>query len=139
VLPEAVLSWMQAGVVGRRAYLGAFTRALDMKLEGDVRVRHRGALVGTGLPFLGCCVGHRAIVSGDSLIAPGRAIPNDYRIVSDEARQIRQVSDALPRESLLVERAGVVEPLSAPRPGRPGAANPGRGGGGSGGAPPGEA
>jgi NDP-sugar pyrophosphorylase family protein len=144
VMPEAVLNWMQAGVVGRRAYLGAFTRALDMRLEGDVRVRHRGALLGTGLPFLGACVGHRAIVSGDSLIAPGRVIPNDCRIVSDEARQIRKVPEELPPDVLLVERGGVVEPLRgkalrAHTPPRPPGATRGPGAAGSGGAPPGEA
>ena len=141
VFPEAVLTWTQASVVGRRAYLGAFTRALDMRLEGQVRVRHRGVLVSTGLPFLGCCVGHRAIVSGDSLIAPGRVIPNDCRIVSDEARQIRDVSDELPRDGLLVERAGVVEPLrpaavTGARPDRPAGGGRGPGAAGTGGAPP---
>jgi carbonic anhydrase/acetyltransferase-like protein (isoleucine patch superfamily) len=139
VFPEAVLTWAQASVVGRRAYLGAFARALDMRLEGDVRVRHRGVLLGTGLPFLGCCIGHRAIVSGDSLIAPGRVIPNDCRIVSDEARQIRDVSDELPRDGLLVERAGIVEPLRpavTANQGRPAGGARGPGAAGTGGAPP---
>jgi carbonic anhydrase/acetyltransferase-like protein (isoleucine patch superfamily) len=109
--PKAVFSWMQAGLVGRRAFLGRLCRPLDMKYQGVVRVRHRGRLLSTGMPFLGCCIGHGAFISADSHILPGRAIPNDYKIMSDYTRYIDQVPDDLPTDWLLLERAGRLEPL----------------------------
>src|SRR5262249_7438457 len=109
--PEAVLSWMQAGLVGQRAFLGRLCRPLDMKYQGEVRVRHRHSLVNTGLPFLGCCIGHRAFISADSRLLPGRAIPNDYKILSDFRRYIDQVPDDLPTDWLLAERDGKLEPF----------------------------
>jgi carbonic anhydrase/acetyltransferase-like protein (isoleucine patch superfamily) len=126
--PRAVFSWIQAGVVGEGAFLGTLCRPLDMKVEGDVRVRHRGRLIGTGLSFLGCCIGHRAFVSADSVIAPGRLIPNDHRIVSDDTRHIREIPEGLPVDGLLVDRDGVVQPIppriSAPGPPRAGGSPP---------------
>ena len=113
--PRAVFNWIQAGVVGESAFLGALCRPLDMKVEGEVRVRHRGRLVGTGLSFLGCCIGHRSFVSADSVIAPGRLIPNDHRIVSDDSRHIREVPEGLPIDGLLVDRSGRVQPLGTSR------------------------
>jgi carbonic anhydrase/acetyltransferase-like protein (isoleucine patch superfamily) len=113
--PRAVFNWIQAGVVGEGAFLSTLCRPLDMKLQGEVRVRHRGRLIGTGLSFLGCCIGHRSFVSADSVIAPGRLIPNDHRIVSDDSRHIRDVPEGLPTDGLLVDRDGVVQPLSPSR------------------------
>jgi carbonic anhydrase/acetyltransferase-like protein (isoleucine patch superfamily) len=109
--PRAVFNWIQAGVVGEGAFLSTLCRPLDMKMQGEVRVRHRGRLVGTGLSFLGCCIGHRSFVSADSVIAPGRLIPNDHRIVSDDSRHIRDVPEGLPVDDLLVDRDGIVQPL----------------------------
>jgi acetyltransferase-like isoleucine patch superfamily enzyme len=114
--PEAVFAWMQAGLVGRRAFLGRLCRPLDMKYQGEVRVRHRGALVNTGLPFLGCCIGHGAFISADSRLLPGRAIPNDYKILSDFSRYIDEVPDGLPTDWLLLERDGRLEPFKPARP-----------------------
>jgi hypothetical protein len=109
--PRAVFNWIQTGVVGEGAFLSTLCRPLDMKVQGEVRVRHRGRIVGTGLSFLGCCIGHRSFVSADSVLAPGRLIPNDHRIVSDDSRHIRDVPEGLPVDDLLVDRDGVVQPL----------------------------
>jgi carbonic anhydrase/acetyltransferase-like protein (isoleucine patch superfamily) len=108
--PQSVFTWIQAGVVGQSAFLGTLCRPLDMKLRGDVKVLHRGRLLGTGLSFLGCGFGHRSFVSADSVIAPGRFIPNDHRIVSDDSRHIREVPEGLPSDELLTDEGGVVVP-----------------------------
>ena len=41
-------------------------------------------------------------------MAPGRVVPNDMTILSDEERQIRDVSEGLPTDGFLMERSGKV-------------------------------
>jgi hypothetical protein len=106
--PEAAFNWCQTGVVGERAYLSGLFRPLDVKFRGEVKVLHQGRLCATVLPFLGCCIGHRALVSGDSRLAPGRVIPNDCRILTDMGA-ITGVPP-LPTDEFLVDRGGVIEP-----------------------------
>lgn len=106
--PEAVFNWMQAGIVGRRSFLGRLCRPLDMKFQGSIQVRHRGGLVDTGIPFLGCCIGHGALISSDTRILPGRAIPNDYKILSDYSRYVDEIDEGLPTDQLLLERDGKI-------------------------------
>lgn len=113
--PQAVFSWTQACVIGRRAFVSTLARPLDMKLEGTVRVRHRGRLVDTGLPFLGCCIGHASHISADTQLPPGRVVPNGYRIISDPSRQLTEIPDGLPTGHLLLERNGRLEPLRPTR------------------------
>lgn len=109
--PQAVFSWTQACVIGRRAFVSTLARPLDMKLEGTIRVRHRGRLIDTALPFLGCCIGHAAYISADTQLPPGRVVPNGYRIISDPARQLTEIPDGLPTDHLLSERNGRLQPL----------------------------
>jgi hypothetical protein len=109
--PEAVLNWMVTGVVGRRTFLGELFIPLDMKVVGEIKVRHRGELVGTGLSFLGCCFGHRVYISGESRIRAGRVVPNDYKIISDMTGYLDAVPADLPTDHVLYERGGVLEPL----------------------------
>jgi hypothetical protein len=110
--PDGVLQFLQAGLLGRGACLGRFARCMDLKLQGTIKVRHRGALVDTGLPFLGPCIGHRAVIAGDTILPPGRFLPNDYKVVSDPGRQLTRVPDGMPAEDwLLVERDGTLESL----------------------------
>lgn len=113
--PRASFTWIQACVVGESTFLGVLCRALEMKFEGEVKVRHRGELVNTGLPFLGSCIGHRAFISADTRIAPGRVLPNDYKVLTDDSRHVRDVPEGLPHDHLLVERDGVITPLRATR------------------------
>lgn len=115
VYPEAVFTWIQTGVIGRRVFLGGLFRPLDMKFSGTVKVRHRGRLVDTGMPFLGCCIGHRVLVSGASRLEPGRAIPNDHKILTD-MNTIKDIPPGLPTDDFLVDRGGVVEPLRGKKP-----------------------
>jgi acetyltransferase-like isoleucine patch superfamily enzyme len=110
--PEAVFNFMQAGLVGRRVFLGWLFRPMDMKLQGTIRVRHHGRLVDTGLPFLGCCIGHRAMISGESRLMPGRTIPNDCKILSDYTEAMDKVPDDVPTDRFLLERRGRLEPLN---------------------------
>ncbi len=110
--PKAVFAWMQTGLVGRRAFLGRLFRPLDMKFQGEVRVRHRQRIVNTGMPFLGCCIGHRAFVSATSVMLPGRVIPNDYKVLSDTSAYIDKVPDDLPTDWLLLAKNGTIEPLA---------------------------
>ncbi len=113
--PEAVFTWIQTGVIGQRAFLAGSFRPLDMKFSGTVKVRHRGRLIDTGMPFLGCCIGHRVLVSGMTRLEPGRAIPNDYRILTD-MKSIKDLAPGLPTDGFLVDRGGIVEPLRGKKP-----------------------
>lgn len=108
--PDAVFRFLQTGIVGRSTFLGLLCVPLDMKFEGTVRVRHRGALVDTGMPFLGCCIGHHALISGDTRVLPGRAIPNGCRILTDTGA-IAEVPSDLDLSDFVVDRHGALGPL----------------------------
>lgn len=108
VYPKAVLSWLQTGVVGRGSFLGALFRPMDMKLSGTIRTRHRGGLVDTGMPFLGCCIGHGCVVTMDTKLLPGRVLPNGVQLMT-EPGAVAEVPDDVPRGRLVLEKKGRLE------------------------------
>jgi hypothetical protein len=42
-------------------------------------------------------------------------LPNDYKVLTDDSRHVRDVPEGLPADHLLVERDGVITPLRAAR------------------------
>jgi hypothetical protein len=107
--PEAVMMFMQTGVVGRRTFLMGGFMPQDLKYQGTIRVQHRGRLVDTRLPFLGACVGHRVMVGGAVRLAPGRAFPNDIQLLTEPGDRIEHVPDDLPKDQFLLVRNGQFE------------------------------
>jgi len=97
VFPEAeVAGGIQLSVLGRGASLKHASYTLDMPLDGQpIRVLHEGRLQPAGLPLLGACLGHRALVGSGVWLAPGRVIPNDLVVIQDPTRVVRQVPAAL--------------------------------------------
>lgn len=69
------------GVVGRQAQL-YFSLYTDYRLGGlkQTTFFHQ-KLVDAVVPFLGVCIGHRAIVAGGLITAPGRVIPNGVTVL----------------------------------------------------------
>lgn len=113
--PESVVMTMQTGVVGRRAFIMRAFIPQDMRYEGTIRVKHRGRLVDTRLPFLGACIGHRVLVGGQFRLAAGRGFPNDIKLVTDPPDRVNRVPDDLPKNEFLLVRDGKFEVMRPQR------------------------
>ena len=78
----------------------------DLKVGGPIMVEHEGELVSTGSSFLGGCLGHGAVMLGHVLLAPGRAVPNDYVILPDPKMYLSKIPKDLPKKTILVVKEG---------------------------------
>jgi NDP-sugar pyrophosphorylase family protein len=72
----------QACVIGRDSFVSTFATLQDLNLRGNVRVWMDGGLRDTGIPFLGCAVGHGVKLGSGVTIAPGRMVPNGTNVVA---------------------------------------------------------
>ncbi len=72
----------QASVIGRDTFVSTFATLQDLNLRGNVKVWMDGRPRDTGIPFLGCAVGHRVKLGAGVSIAPGRAVPSDVNLVA---------------------------------------------------------
>ena len=106
VYPDSVVRLMQTGVVGRGTFIMRTFMPQDMRFQGTIRVKHRGKMLDTGLPFLSVCIGHRVIVGGKFRLAAGRALPNDLWIVTDPVDRVNVVPDVLPKKDFVVVHDG---------------------------------
>ncbi len=102
---------VQLSVVGRGAFSGGAVVLADFKPTGNVRVVHRGAVVDSGSPFLGCAVGHRARLLMGASFYPGREIPNDLTILGPSEHAVARLPAGLPSDRLLEARLGSVRVL----------------------------
>lgn len=111
--PEATLSnyKVQLSLFGRRVFLTASVALIDAKFHGNVRVEHEGALVDSGSPFLGVCLGHDVVLGAHVTVQSGRAIPNGYEIVTPPERLLSHVPKGLPERSSLVVSDGTLKTL----------------------------
>ncbi len=113
VYPEATVGnyKLQVTLIGRGAFVNAWAGFVDAKFAGDVKVSHRGALVGSGRSFLGSVVGHRAKVAAKVLIQPGREIPNDTVIVMRPDEVVSVVPAHVEEGVPMVRDRGTLVPL----------------------------
>ena len=66
---------------GRDTFVGDGVTLDDFRVDGEtVRVLKDGAFVDSGMTFLGGCLGHGAYLGAGCVLAPGRAIPNGWRV-----------------------------------------------------------
>jgi acetyltransferase-like isoleucine patch superfamily enzyme len=66
---------------GRDTFLGDGVTLDDFRVDGQtVRVLKDGVSVDSGMTFLGGCLGHGAYLGAGCVLAPGRAIPNGWRV-----------------------------------------------------------
>lgn len=80
---------LQLCVVGRDSFVGAGTIFTDFNMvKKPVHVIHEGELQSTGLPVLGCCVGHNCRIGSGLVFYPGRAIESDVVLVRSEKRSV---------------------------------------------------
>jgi carbonic anhydrase/acetyltransferase-like protein (isoleucine patch superfamily) len=69
---------------GRDSFIGDGATLTDFRFDrSPVKVLKNGAAVDTGIIFLGGCLGHGAYLGAGCLLAPGRAVPNGWRITRD--------------------------------------------------------
>jgi carbonic anhydrase/acetyltransferase-like protein (isoleucine patch superfamily) len=86
---------MQMCLVGRRAATTPRTTPLDVIPGQTIKVRANGRIVDSGLRVLGPCIGHDAFVGADTLVAPGRIIPNGTRIGPRPERVLAQIPEEI--------------------------------------------
>ena len=101
----------QMSVVGRDAFIAGDVRMLDFKFDGEITVEHRGKIASVGSRFLGCAVGHGAMIGAGVTVQHGRAIPNGARLIGDPGRIARKFAASEPGDVLVI-RDGVAMPLA---------------------------
>lgn len=83
-----------ASLIGRDVFLGSGVILTDFRLDGkNIIVMKDGEKIDTGNTFIGCCLGHDVYLGASCIIAPGRMIPNEMRILPDKSRIITCASD----------------------------------------------
>ena len=102
---------IQASLFGNNVYTMPWTALLDAKFRGDVTVAHQGGMASVGSPFLGGCLGHDVVVTGKTLIHPGRAVPNGSIILMHPDECIATVRPDLEPGTPMVREKGVLMPL----------------------------
>ena len=111
---------VQLSVLGRDASLLRSAHTFDVDLSARP-IRCRGAdgtLQRSGLPYLGCCLGHGATVGGGVWVAPGRSIPNGVQVVRPpEATVLRIPAGLHPGTLAWVEHGSLVSPCRSPETG----------------------
>ena len=107
---------MQLSVLGRRSITTGGGFMMDMRFDGDVRVLHRGEPQSSGTRFLGCAVGHEAILGTGFWLAPGRSIPNGVVVVRDPDQVVRRIPTGVLPGTVLVPRDGGLVPLQPATP-----------------------
>jgi carbonic anhydrase/acetyltransferase-like protein (isoleucine patch superfamily) len=110
---------LQVTLIGRGAYVNAWAGFVDAKFVGDVKVLHKGELVGSGRSFLGSVVGHRAKVAAKVLIQAGREIPNDTMVVMRPDEVVSVVPDRIEEGVPMVRDRGTLVPLGKESKGAP--------------------
>jgi acetyltransferase-like isoleucine patch superfamily enzyme len=86
----------QASVIGRGSFVSTFATLRDLQLTGTVRVKWGERLLDSGVPFLGCAVGHEVRLGAQVVVAPGREVPNGVRVVAEDAVLTRVRGDEAP-------------------------------------------
>jgi len=74
---------------GRDSLAGDGVTLADFRLDGEsVRVFKDGCEVDTQNTFVGTCLGHRVYLGAGCVLAPGRTVPNDWRLAPKRTRVI---------------------------------------------------
>lgn len=79
---------------GRDCFVAWGVAALDLSFGRSIRAESApGVVVDTGHHFLGCAVGHRAVVGQGVRLAPGAVVPSDTTLVADAQSLYRRWGD----------------------------------------------
>lgn len=89
----AVAGTMQLGVLDRGAALKAGAFLMDMALNQDIQVNHRGSRCPVPLGIAGVGVGARTVVGAGVKVAGGRALPPDLQISASSDVVVRIPED----------------------------------------------
>ncbi|NOZ87571.1 MAG: hypothetical protein GXP49_15150 [Deltaproteobacteria bacterium] len=105
IYPEATIDnlKLQVSMVGKRSFMTFWFNFIDAKFEGDIMVDVAGGERGpVDTHFLGSCVGHDVVLMGKTLVHPGRAIPNGYKVVMRPDEAISEIPRDLPERTPLM-------------------------------------
>ena len=82
---------------GRNTFIGDGTTLTDFRLDGKtIRVLKDDRLIDTQNIFMGSCLGHDVYLGSGCIIAPGRAVPNAYKIYVENSRIISKLPNKNP-------------------------------------------
>lgn len=113
LLPGATVGGsVQLSVLGRDASFLHSAYTFDVDLSGrPIRCSGQdGTLQDTSLPYLGCCLGHDAIVGGGVWVAPGRTIPNQVQVIRPPSETLTRIPAGLePLRPAWVEQGRLVQ------------------------------
>ena len=110
---------MQFSSLGRHAVTTSPSWFLDFQFGRNVRVEDGDCFIDSGFAVLGCDVGHKTVVGGGVITAPGRALPSNAFVVTDPSRLLNRfdaaltdsLHDADAQGAWLVVRDGTLERL----------------------------
>ncbi len=89
---------VQLSVLGRDASFKHGSVTMDQPLgRSTVGCLVDGRVEDSGLPYLGCCLGNRALVGSGVWLAPGREVPNDTWIIRPPGDTVLSVPPGLAR------------------------------------------
>jgi acetyltransferase-like isoleucine patch superfamily enzyme len=112
----AMSNLVSLSVCGRDTFVGDGATLADFRFDGKcVSVQKHGATIDSGITFLGGCLGHGAYLGAGCILAPGRTLPNGWRICR-EAGVIKGVGDHETLQGLRLITRDSVLAGSAPRP-----------------------
>jgi len=75
-------SFLNCSFMGRDTFIGDGTTLTDFRFDGkNVTVLKDGVSVDSGNMFLGGCLGHGVYVGSGVILAPGREIPNNVKLL----------------------------------------------------------
>jgi len=80
---------LQLCVVGRDSFVGSGVVLTDFNLiPKSVHTYHNGEIRSTGMPVLGCCIGHNCRIGSGFIIFPGRVVESDVVLVCSNERHV---------------------------------------------------
>jgi hypothetical protein len=102
---------MQFCLVGRKAALTTRATPIDLAPGRKIRVDVDGEYVPIDMPMLGTCFGHEVFIGADVYTAPGRAIPNQIKVISDTSKILAHIPKDIEAGETYVVKNSSLEPL----------------------------
>jgi len=81
-------------ILGKNVFLTTAVIFWDQSLDETIRVKHHGEEIDTKRMALGGCAGHGCVLGARTIVAPGRALPNQTTVVMRKEESVHSIEDA---------------------------------------------